>query len=41
MALPILTNDKPMYDVVVPSLQQSYKFRPFLVVLEYSDFARF
>ena len=31
MALPVLTNDKPMYDVVVPSLQQSFKFRPFLV----------
>ena len=31
MALPVLSNDKPMYDVVVPSSQESYKFRPFLV----------
>mgnify|MGYP001181758449 FL=1 len=31
MALPILSNDKPMYEVVVPSSQQTLKFRPFLV----------
>ena len=31
MALPILSNDKPTYEVVVPSSQQTYKFRPFLV----------
>jgi len=31
MALPILSNDKPMYEVVVPSSQQALKFRPFLV----------
>ena len=31
MALPVLSNDKPIYDVVVPSSQESYKFRPFLV----------
>ena len=31
MALPILSNDKPMYEVVVPSSQETFKFRPFLV----------
>jgi len=31
MALPVLSNDKPMYEVVVPSSQQTLKFRPFLV----------
>jgi len=31
MALPVLSNDKPMYEVVVPSSQETYKFRPFLV----------
>ena len=31
MALPVLSNDKPTYEVVVPSSQQTYKFRPFLV----------
>jgi len=31
MALPVLSNDKPMYEVVVPSSQQALKFRPFLV----------
>ena len=31
MALPVLSNDKPMYEVTVPSSQETYKFRPFLV----------
>ena len=31
MALPVLANDKPMYEVVVPSSQETFKFRPFLV----------
>ena len=31
MALPVLSNDKPMYEVIVPSSQETYKFRPFLV----------
>lgn len=31
MALPVLTNDKPMYEVVVPSTKQKHGFRPFLV----------
>ena len=31
MALPVLSNDKPTYEVVIPSSQQTYKFRPFLV----------
>ena len=31
MALPVLSNDKPMYEVVVPSSQETFKFRPFLV----------
>tara|TARA_B100000683_G_C12272368_1_gene466316 strand:+ start:7 stop:723 length:717 start_codon:yes stop_codon:yes gene_type:complete len=31
MALPVLSNDKPMYEVVVPSTQEMFKFRPFLV----------
>lgn len=31
MALPVLSNDKPIYEVVVPSSQQTLKFRPFLV----------
>ena len=31
MALPVLSNDKPMYEVQVPSTQETYKFRPFLV----------
>ena len=31
MALPVLSNDKPTYEVVVPSTQEKFKFRPFLV----------
>ena len=31
MALPVLSNDKPMYEVIVPSSQETFKFRPFLV----------
>ena len=31
MALPVLSNDKPTYEVVVPSTQETFKFRPFLV----------
>ena len=31
MALPELSNDKPMYEVVVPSTQETFRFRPFLV----------
>ena len=31
MALPVLSNANPMYEVVVPSSQETYKFRPFLV----------
>ena len=31
MALPVLSNDKPMYEVQVPSTQETYKFRPLLV----------
>ena len=31
MALPVLSNDKPMYEVQIPSTQETYKFRPFLV----------
>ena len=31
MALPVLSNDKPMYEVIVPSSQETYRFRPFLV----------
>ena len=31
MALPVLANDKPTYEVVVPSSQETFKFRPFLV----------
>ena len=31
MALPVLSNDKPTYEVVIPSSQETFKFRPFLV----------
>ena len=31
MALPVLSNDKPMYEVQIPSTQETFKFRPFLV----------
>ena len=31
MALPVLSNDKPMYEVIIPSSQETFKFRPFLV----------
>ena len=31
MALPVLSNDKPTYEVVVPSTQEKFKFRPFIV----------
>ena len=31
MALPVLANDKPTYEVIVPSSQETFKFRPFLV----------
>ena len=31
MALPVLSNDKPTYEVVVPSTQETFRFRPFLV----------
>ena len=31
MALPVLSNDKPTYEVIIPSSQETFKFRPFLV----------
>ena len=31
MALPVLSNDKPTYEVVIPSSKETFKFRPFLV----------
>ena len=31
MALPKLSNDRPIYEMVVPSTQETVKYRPFLV----------
>ena len=31
MALPRVSNDRPIYEMVVPSTKETVKFRPFLV----------
>ena len=31
MALPKLSNDRPVYEMVIPSTKETVKYRPFLV----------